>query len=392
MMRSMELFAGAGGLSLGLTKAGFRHNLVLERDKDACETIRENQRRQHPLVSHIPLLELDAKKLDYSAYSSDIELLAGGPPCQPFSLGGKHQGHNDHRNLFPEIFRAVRELTPKVVLIENVKGLLRQSFSTFFEHILLQLTYPELTPKQNESMLDHLARLEKYHTRGKYKNLKYNVVFRLVNAANFGIPQRRERVFIVAVRGDLSLEWSFPDERAETHSQDALLLSQWVTGDYWDVHKVAKKDRPMLTDRMKQKINQISHIDRDDKLPWVTVRDAIGDLPDPEIDGKQSGILNHVFNPGARQYPGHTGSPIDEPAKTLKAGDHGVPGGENMLTRNNGSVRYFTVRESARIQTFPDDYLFTGSWSETMRQLGNAVPVELAAFIGASIHKALFNA
>ena len=88
MMRSMELFAGAGGLSLGLTKAGFRHNLVLEWDKDACETIRENQRRQHPLVSHIPLLELDATKLDYSAYSSDIELLAGGPPCQPFSLGG----------------------------------------------------------------------------------------------------------------------------------------------------------------------------------------------------------------------------------------------------------------------------------------------------------------
>ena len=115
-------------------------------------------------------------------------------------------------------------------------------------------------------------------------------------------------------------------------------------------------------------------------------------MPDPEIDGKQSGILNHVFNPGARQYPGHTGSPIDGPAKTLKAGDHGVPGGENMQTRNNGGVRYFAVRESARIQTFPDDYLFTGSWSETMRQLGNAMPVELAAFIGASIHKALFNA
>ena len=392
MMRSMELFAGAGGLSLGLTKAGFHHNLVLEWDKDACETIRENQRRQHPLVSHVPLLELDATKLDYSAYSSDIELLAGGPPCQPFSLGGKHRGHNDHRNLFPEMFRAVRELTPKVVLIENVKGLLRQSFSTFFEHIVLQLTYPELTPKKNESLTDHLARLEKHHTRGRHKGLKYNVVFRLVNAANFGVPQRRERVFIVAVRSDLNLEWSFPDEQAETHSQDALLRSQWVTGDYWDFHEVAKKGRPVLTDRVKRRVKQISHTDDDGKLPWVTVRDAIGDLPDPETGRKRSGIFNHVFNPGARQYPGHTGSPIDEPSKTLKAGDHGVPGGENMLAKNNGKVRYFTVRESARIQTFPDDYVFTGSWSEIMRQLGNAVPVELAESIGGSIRDALCKA
>lgn len=97
------------------------------------------------------------------------------------------------------------------------------------------------------------------------------------------------------------------------------------------------------------------------------------------------GIANHVFNPGARSYPGHTGSPLDEPGKTLKAGDHGVPGGENMLLRPDGSVRYFTVREAARLQTFPDDYVFRGSWSETMRQLGNAVPVRLAQVIASSV-------
>jgi len=89
-------------------------------------------------------------------------------------------------------------------------------------------------------------------------------------------------------------------------------------------------------------------------------------------------ILNHVGNPGARVYPGHTGSPLDEPAKTLKAGDHGVPGGENMLRRPDGTVRYFTVREAARLQTFPDAYHFQGAWTEAMRQLGNAVPVALA--------------
>jgi DNA (cytosine-5)-methyltransferase 1 len=86
---------------------------------------------------------------------------------------------------------------------------------------------------------------------------------------------------------------------------------------------------------------------------------------------------------------GHTGSPLDEPAKTLKAGDHGVPGGENILVQPDGSIRYFTVREAARIQTFPDDYVFHGAWSETMRQLGNAVPVQLGAVVASSVRQKL---
>jgi DNA (cytosine-5)-methyltransferase 1 len=118
--------------------------------------------------------------------------------------------------------------------------------------------------------------------------------------------------------------------------------------------------------------------------PWKTVRDAITDLPDPEKSFSKD-AFDHKFNPGARTYAGHTGSPLDEPAKTLKAGDHGVPGGENMLLKPNGSVRYFTVRESARLQTFPDDYRFPGSWTESMRQLGNAVPVTLAQAVGMSV-------
>jgi len=95
--------------------------------------------------------------------------------------------------------------------------------------------------------------------------------------------------------------------------------------------------------------------------------------------------MNHVFQNGAKIYPGHTGSPLDLPAKTLKAGDHGVPGGENMMVLGNGDVRYFTVRESARLQTFPDGYVFHGSWTETMRQLGNAVPVALGRQVAASV-------
>ena len=133
-----------------------------------------------------------------------------------------------------------------------------------------------------------------------------------------------------------------------------------------------------------------SAIDHRAEEAIVEGRDAIHDLPDPEYDTPAaSRLLNHRFQPGARSYAGHTGSPLDEPAKTLKAGVHGVPGGENMLARPNGTVRYFTVRESARLQTFPDDFLFHGSWSETMRQLGNAVPVLLARTVGEDIARRL---
>ena len=126
----------------------------------------------------------------------------------------------------------------------------------------------------------------------------------------------------------------------------------------------------------------------DPQKPWRTVRDALEGVPDPET-GDCSGWLNHEHNPGARSYVGHTGSPLDEPAKTLKAGDHGVPGGENMLLKPDGALRYFTVRESARLQTFPNDYILHGAWTEAMRQLGNAVPVLLAETVAKGIRQRL---
>lgn len=113
------------------------------------------------------------------------------------------------------------------------------------------------------------------------------------------------------------------------------------------------------------------------------------DLPTAGSEESLSSTLNHIFIPGARTYPGHTGSPLDEPAKTLKAGVHGVPGGENMLVLYTGQVRYFTVREAARLQTFPDDYFFPHCWTQTMRQLGNAVPVALAEVIASDIRARL---
>ena len=312
-------------------------------------------------------------------------VVSGGPPCQPFSLGGKHRGYMDERDMFPEAVRAVRELQPQAFIFENVKGLMRETFTDYFEYIYLQLSSPGLVRRKGERWHEHRARLEKNHT-SRRKRAEYNVVYRLLNAADYGVPQKRERVFIVGLRSDLGVEWSFPEP---THSEDALLRAQWKTGEYWERHKLSKRNRPTPTNRLARRIeraaNELFGVDME---PWITVRDAISDLPDPEKH-PDNGISNNNFNPGARSYKGHTGSPYDEPAKTLKAGDHGVPGGENMLARLDGTVRYFSVREAARLQTFPDEYKFYGSWTETMRQLGNAVPVLLAETVAISMAETL---
>lgn len=384
-MRSVELFAGAGGLALGMSNAGFHHAAVLEWDHDACETFRENQRQHLRSVKEWPLIEGDVREFDYDNLD-DVVVVSGGPPCQPFSLGGKHGGYNDNRDMFPEAVRAVRELRPRAFIFENVKGLLRESFAGYFEYILLQMTHPSFSRREGESWRDHRKRLELHHTSRRARP-EYNVVFRVLNAANFGVPQRRERVFMVGFRSDLGVQWSFPDG---SYSEDTLLRSKWVTGEYWDRHKVSKRERPELSKKLAARVERLrgDYLFDASKLPWLTVRDVISDLPDPEKKPR-NGILNHVFNPGARSYPGHTGSALDEPAKTLKAGDHGVPGGENMLARVDGSVRYFTVREAARLQTFPDNYAFRGAWTEAMRQLGNAVPVQLAEAVACSVSETL---
>lgn len=390
-MRSVELFVGAGGLALGMGASGFEPSSVVEWNENACDTIRLNQRRGIPQVADWNLFQGDARKFDYATVPGEIAVVSGGPPCQPFSLGGNHKAYNDERDMFPEAIRAVRELKPKAFIFENVKGLLRQSFSTYVEYIYLQMSYPDVAKKPGESWHHHLSRLERLHTvahrRSAAGGTRYRVVFRLLNAANFGVPQKRERVFFVGFREDLNIEWSFPDP---THSFDAMLVDQWVTGEYWERHKVPSKARPVLSDKLRPRVEALRNRDLDGTalMPWRTVREAIKDLPDP-VKYPRNDIPNHVYWPGARVYPGHTGSPLDEPSKTLKAGDHGVPGGENMIAFPDGSYRYFTVREAARIQTFPDHFLFSGSWSETMRQLGNAVPVKLGEVVATSVARKL---
>ena len=384
-MNALELFAGAGGLALGVSRAGFAHSAVVEWDKAACDSMRENKSLGREHFSDWPIIEADVRDLHFSDFGQDIDLLAGGVPCQPWSLGGKHAGQNDARNLFPEMMRAVRETQPKAVLVENVKGLLRESFATYFEYITLGLSYPDVEPKQGEDWPRHLKRLEKHHSSGSDMGLQYKTTFRLLNAADYGVPQRRERVFIVAFRADLASQWSFPEP---THSAQALAYSQWASQEYWERHEVSTRKRPAPSPRQLGVLKG-ADLFSVNRAPWLTVRDALRGLPEPDQRGDRA-WRNHVLVPGARSYPGHTGSPLDEPAKTLKAGDHGVPGGENTLCLPDGSIRYFTVREAARLQTFPDDYGFPVSWTESMRQLGNAVPVRIAQILAQNIGKHIF--
>ena len=387
-MKSVELFAGAGGLGLGLGLAGFDPAVVVEWDKWACDTIRENRRFGYPLVKDWHVFEGDVRDYDYSGLE-DVDLVSGGPPCQPFSLGGKHKAHGDKRDMFPPAVEIVKNVKPRAFVFENVKGITRQSFANYFQYILLRLTYPEIDKKDGESWEEHLSRLERHKNGGGIDGLEYKVVARLLNAADYGIPQNRERVFIVGFRADQQREWCFP---SPTHSLEALLHDQWVSGDYWKRQGISEKERPPQPRKFLRKIEKLSWevLPGMNGRPWRTVRDAITDMPDPRsLDAEN--FFNHRFQPGAKMYPGHTGSPLDLPAKTLKAGDHGVPGGENMMVLPNGDVRYFSVREAARLQTFPDGYRFHGSWSEIMRQLGNAVPVSLGRIVGASIAKRLVS-
>lgn len=378
-MKSIELFAGAGGLALGTAGAGFKHVAVLEWDANACQTLRRNSVGGPSEARDWHVVEGDVRDYDFQAHAGDIDLLCGGPPCQPFSIGGKHRGHEDRRNMFPEAVRAIRVLRPKAFILENVKGLLRQNFTNYYNYIIHQLRHPEVVTRGDEEWTDHLARLEQIHTSQKKVGLSYRVVYQLLNAADYGVPQCRQRVLVVGIRSDLGAKFSFPQP---THSYDALLYDKWVTGEYWDRHRIAKSKRQVPPAKLRRRIDKLSTLLRP-MLPgaWRTVRDAISDLPRIGSGQTSRQVANHFLNPGARSYPGHTGSPYDEPAKTLKAGDHGVPGGENTLQMSNGSVRYFSVRECARLQTFPDEWVFEGSWTECMRQLGNAVPVDMARIV-----------
>ncbi|SFU26348.1 DNA cytosine methyltransferase [Paraburkholderia aspalathi] len=362
LLTCVELFAGCGGMAKGLENAGFRHLAMAEFNAAACATLHANYSETQGGNSPA-ILEADVRTINWSSYRG-VNLVAGGPPCQPFSNGGLAAGPQDARDMWPEAIRAVREMQPRAFLFENVKGLLRPAFSEYLRHIL-----------------DCLER------GGFEESLdvpKYQVTVAKVNAADYGAPQRRERVLIAGVRVDCGTLPPFP---AKTHSERRLAFDKWITGEYWKRHDLPRLNNDAIPRAARAQLSKFVHPSRPpEETAWLTCRDAFLDLGTPSFEAKVSG---HEPRGAGKQYEGHTGSFIDEPAKTLKAGVHGVPGGENMMVDLDGTSRHFTGREAARLQGLPDTFELPGSWSQTMRQLGNAVPVQLATVAGRWIASAL---
>ena len=196
LARSVELFAGCGGLALGIARSGFSHELIVECDEVSVATLRENKKRNVKHVRDWEIVEDDTRRLDFREMSG-IDLISGGPPCQPFSIGGKHLGPNDPRNMWPEAIRAIREARPKAFVFENVRGLFRPAFSEYLEYITLQFSYPDLTPRSGEKWECHLKRLRSHTKSSKLRCPEYRVVSRAINAADFGAPQKRYRAIII---------------------------------------------------------------------------------------------------------------------------------------------------------------------------------------------------
>ena len=376
---SVELFAGGGGLALGMRAAGFAHDSLVEWWAPAAKVLRHNALLDASLWTEDHVIEADVRTVTKQlGVPGRISLVAGGPPCQPFSMAGAHAGHSDERNMFPAALDVVRHLLPEFVVFENVPGLTRPSFSPYLDYVRDQLRRPTIAPTEDELWNEHHERIR----RSKEPEL-YRVYQDEIDAADIGVAQNRRRVFLVAMRADLvgAASWTGV---SRTHSRDALLYQQWVSGSYWERHGLKRpaEEPPRLR-------TQIARVRKtgepDDKLAWRTLRDLLVDVPEPVADIAPDEWPNHVAIPGARTYAKHNGSPLDLPSKTIKAGVHGVAGGEGMLRELDGSVRYLTIREAALVQGFPRSYEFPGIRSRVMGVIGNAVAVGVAARLGTSL-------
>ncbi|MEU8473489.1 DNA cytosine methyltransferase [Streptomyces hygroscopicus] len=420
---SVELFAGGGGLAMAVHNAGFRPLLVNEFHKRACETLRSNlavprdkDDRTISTSQQWPLVEGDVRDISsFDFLAGQVDVLAGGPPCQPFSLGGVHKGTEDERNMFPQMFRAIREMRPKAVICENVRGLLRPSFAPYFNYILNEMRLPFVQRGDRASWEEHNRILEKTLKGGSANpSERYEVYPIEVNAADYGVPQVRHRVIIIAFRADLEVKWNEFQPEAE-YSDAALIHSMQEGGAYWKRHDdVDERVKKQVIAKLPPMLDV-----PDGKKPWRTLRDAIKGIdwgdgtpvekPLPEVledhlkpkspaDRVVGGVRDHVAWPGAKKYAGHTPNVLDRPAKTVKAGVHGVPGGESVMELDDETFdegkgyRYMTVRETARVMTFPDNWVLEGPRGEKMRQLGNAVPVKLGEVFAKAVAAALEDA
>ena len=329
-LSSIDLFSGAGGLSLGLDRAGFKPVLAVEINKDACATY--TLRFPNVDVKPVPI-----QTIDFLPYRGKVDLLAGGPPCQPFSSGGLRQASKDIRDMIPEFIRALSEARPRAFLMENVPGLVTGCRKDYFLNAIRS-----------------------------FEALGYAVSWEVVNAADYGVPQKRKRLFVV---GTLDGKFVFPKP---THG----------------------------TGKGKKKYSPVS--------AWLNLQEVKGEA-NPSIvtyaknpDIRPNPYDGHLFNGGGRALdpnaPSHTilasagGNKthfVDPNDLVPKYHKHIAKGGKPYVGKTLKGARRLTVLESAILQTFPPEMVFCGSRSSQYTQVGNAVPPMLAAIIGKSIFEAL---
>ncbi len=330
---SVELFAGAGGLALGMHLAGFRHVLLNEVDPMACQTLRKN----HPEWN---VLEGDIHQIDFTPFKGKVDFLSGGFPCQAFSYAGKKGGLSDTRGtLFFELARAVKEIQPKVFMGENVKGLLSHDDGKTLEII-----------------------------RNAIAELGYTLVEpRVLKAIMYQVPQKRERLILIAIRNDIAekvkFRWPSPYKRVMT------LRDTFFKGLLFD-NDVPASDGQVYPPKKAQIMAMVPEGGDWRDLPENVQKEYMGGSF--YLGGGKTGMARRLS--------------MDEPSLTLTC----APAQKQTERCHPTETRPLTVREYARIQTFPDNWDFVGNTTEQYKQIGNAVPVNLAYAIGRSLIR-LFN-
>lgn len=326
----LELFAGAGGLAIGLEKAGLKCVALNEIDKWACQTLRNNRPNWN-------VLEGDIKDFDFSKFKNNVDVVTGGFPCQAFSYAGKKLGLNDARGtLFYEFARVVQEVNPAICIGENVRGLLSHEKGKTLQGMI--------------SILDEIG----------YKVAPVQVL----KAINFRVPQKRERLILVGIRKDIDIKFEYPKPSRKIYNlKDALKKGELYNFD------VPKSEGSMYPEHKKEVLDLVPPKGYWRDLPLDIQKEYMG--KSFYLGGGKTGMARRIG--------------WDEPSLTLTCS----PAQKQTERCHPDETRPFTVREYARIQTFPDDWKFAGSVSQQYKQIGNAVPVNLAREIGYSIIKAL---
>jgi len=328
----VELFAGAGGLAIGMEQAGFDSVLLNEIDKNACATLKKNRPNWN-------VVEGDISEIDFSKFRNKVDILSGGFPCQAFSYAGNKLGFDDARGtLFFEYARAVKEINPKVIVAENVRGLLKHDNGKTLQTI--------------KNIIDELG---------------YDLIDpRVLKAVFYRVPQKRERLLLIAIKRDLSthveFKWPSPYKRIMT-MRDAL-----KKGDLYNTD-VPCSDGQKYPERKTEILSRVPEGGYWRDLPDELQREYM----------KKSYFLGGGKTGMARRLA------WDEPSLTLTC----APAQKQTERCHPSETRPLTIREYARIQTFPDDWKFCGSNSSQYKQIGNAVPVNLAYAVGRSLIRLL---